>query len=419
MKLHKAFSQALNILVHSKVRSWQTMIGFVIGVAAIVAIVSIGQGAQASVESRLGGLGADLITISPGGGHAGGFRVAGRGGGDFGGSSATTQQNLTNTDIQTLKSIPGISFIDGQISGREDVTYLGQTASLEIDGVADTLAWQNMVNTPLESGRYLEAGDSNAIVLGYGVAMSTFKQPLPVNTAITIGGNIYKIVGILQSSGSGFGGSDRTIYMPIAAARTLLDKPSNYYDSIQVKVADANQVSAIVNETTQKLIISRHLLGKNQDFSVTSAQQIQSQVQSITQTLTLLLAAIAAVSLIVGAVGIANTMFTSVLEKTKEIGIMKAIGARNRDILLIYILNSGLVGLAGGILGASLGSAISLSLPRLLAGIAPGAGGGTAIVSTSLLLTAMGVSVLIGMVSGEIPAYRASRLKPVDALRSE
>ena len=406
MRLRKSFQLALNILLHSKLRSWLTILGIVIGVAAIVAIVSIGEGAQASVNARLGGLGADIISVSPGFSRAAsGFR----GGGDRESASSTNAKNLTLKDIQVIKSVEGVS---------------AQTASIQIQGV-DTLAWRNMVTTQLESGRYLDSGDTNenVIVVGNRIAMTTFKQQLALNRVVTISmpnypERTFKIVGILTASG-GFGGDDNSVFMPISAARTVLNKGNDRIDSISVKASSNDVVDQVVNVTTTRLMLTRHVNDKTKDFSVTSAQAIQQNIASITQTFTIFLGAIAAVSLLVGAVGIANTMFTSVLEKTKEIGIMKAIGARNIDIMLVFLINSGLVGLVGGVIGIAFGAGISYFIPNLISlNLGPG-GRLTTVIPPSLLIEAIVVSVLIGMISGVIPAYRASKLKPVDALRYE
>ncbi len=421
MRFRKSFKLALNILLHSKLRSWLTIIGIVIGVAAIVAIVSIGEGAQLNVQERLSGLGADLITVSPGFDRAsGGFRTGFGGGGlhRMSDSSITSKaKNLTNKDITIIKSVEGVSFVNGIVSGRADVFYLAESASVSVQGV-DSLAWSNIVSTELESGRYLNAGDTNVVVIGNRVAKSTFKQPLVLNRNIQIEGRLFKVVGILKESGS-FGGDDSRIIMPIDQARDILeDAGREKFDSIVIKASDTNLVDQIVSETDSKLMISRHVTARNKDYSVTSSKATQERLQDITQTFTIFLGAIAAVSLLVGAVGIANTMFTSVLEKTKEIGIMKAIGARNFDIMMIFLINSGLVGLVGGVLGIGLGSAISFILPNLLSGIGPGGSVRTVIPST-LLIEALLISIIIGMIAGAIPAYRASKLKPVDALRYE
>lgn len=423
MKFQKSFRLALNILLHSKLRSWLTIIGIVIGVAAIVAIVSIGEGAQASVNARLSGLGADLITVSPGfdraSGGFGGFGGGGgggRGGGGASDSATVKAKNLTSKDVQVIKSTEGISFVDGVISGKADVSFLAETASLNIQGV-DALAWSNMETTELEAGRYLNSGDTNAIVIGNRVAHSTFKQPLVVARDVTITGGLFKIVGILKTSGTG--GEDNRIFMPITQARNAItDASKDRLDSITIKVSNADFVDQISSEIDSSLMNSRHLTNKTKDFTVTSSKATLERIQSVTQTFTLFLGAIAAVSLLVGAVGIANTMFTSVLEKTKEIGIMKAIGARNSDIMTIFLLNSALVGFVGGILGISLGAAISGILPNLLSGLG-NVGSVKTVIPISLLVESLLISVGIGMIAGAIPAYRASKLKPVDALRYE
>ena len=415
MKFQKSFRLALNILLHSKLRSWLTIIGIVIGVAAIVAIVSIGEGAQANVQERLSGLGADLITVSSGFQRAsGGFRGF-SGGGDRGGgggsdAARTTVKNLTNKDLQVIKSVDGISFINGVVSGKADVSFLAETASVSVQGV-DTFAWRNIITTEIDSGRYLNPGDANAVVIGSSIAKSTFKQPLVLNRDVTVGGKLFKIVGILKE--------DNRIYMPIEQAGDILDNVGKQKsDSITIKVSNADFVDNTVSEIDSKLMISRHLTNKTKDFSVTSSKATLERIQGVTQTFTIFLGAIAAVSLLVGAVGIANTMFTSVLEKTKEIGIMKAIGARNFDIMTIFLLNSALVGFVGGILGIALGSAISSFLPKLLTSLGPG-GSVKTVIPIRLLIESILISVSIGMTAGAIPAHRASKLKPVDALRYE
>ena len=421
MKLQKSFRLALNILLHSKLRSWLTIIGIIIGVAAIVAIVSIGEGAQLNVKERLGGLGADLITISPGFERAsGGFRGFGGGGGRGGGGGGsegvkTNMKNLTSRDIQVIKSVEGINFVNGIVSARSDVSFLAESASVSVQGV-DPLAWSNIITTEIDSGRYLNPGDSNAIVIGSNVARSTFKQPLVLNRDVTVGGRLFKIVGILKSSG-GFGGDDNRIFMPISQARDILENVGQErIDSITIKVSDVNSVDEKTAEIDSSLMLSRHLTNRTKDFSVTSSKATLERIQGVTQTFTIFLGAIAAVSLLVGAVGVANTMFTSVLEKTKEIGIMKAIGARNLDIMAVFLLNSGLVGLVGGLLGIGLGSLISSALPNLLSGLGPG-GSLKTVIPIRLLVEALLLSIIIGMTAGAIPAYRASKLKPVEALR--
>jgi len=389
MRLSKSLKLALNILLHSKLRSWLTIIGIVIGVAAVVAIVSIGEGLQQNVQSRLGGLGADLITISPGGGRAtGGFR-GGFGGDHNGGSGGVTEssaKNLTKRDVQVLQSIENIQFIQGIVSGRGEAYYLSEKATVSIDGV-DPLVWKEITASELESGRFLGPSDANVVVVGSRIAKSTFKQALALNRIITIEGKAFKIVGILKEGG-GFGGDDRKIIMPIKDARdTLEDVGDEKFDSIVIKATDVDSVDKVMEDADKKLMISRHVTERRKDYRISSAKATQERLSDITQTMTLFLGAIAAVSLLVGAVGIANTMFTSVLEKTKEIGIMKAIGAKNRDIMFIFMFNAAI--------------------------------GMVTVISPQLLIFALLLAIAIGIAAGAIPAYKASKMKPVDALRYE
>jgi len=419
MKISKSFQLALNILLHSKLRSWLTIIGIVIGVAAIVAIVSIGQGAQASVQAQLGNLGADIITVSPGASRAG----AGNFGRIEGGSTGTiSKNNLTDKDLSIIKSQEGVLFADGIVSGRVTMTYLSQTTNVNVQGV-DPFAWQNMAPSDLAAGRYLQSGDTNSIVVGDAIANRMFKQPLPVNREVNIEGKVFKVVGVLAAS-SGFGGSDNQIVMPVEQARDVIpDINKQNYNTISVKVADAAAINDITNAIDARLLTLHHVTNRTRDFTITNSQATQQRLAGVTQTLTIFLGAIAAVSLIVGAVGIANTMFTSVLEKTKDIGIMKAIGATNKDIMAIFLLNAGLVGFVGGLLGIIFGALISYVIPAIGARIGislPGARGSLkTVIPPNLLIAALTISVMIGLIAGAIPAYRASRLKPVDALRYE
>lgn len=421
MKISKSLKLAVNMLMHSKLRSWLTVIGIVIGIAAVVAIVSIGEGMQQNVESHLGGLGVDIITISPGGGRASaGFR----GGhppppGEHGGTATSTEaENLTKKDVRVLQSIDGVKFIQGTVSGQGEVYYLGEKATISIGGV-DPLVWKAMTMSELESGRVLGPSDYSAVVVGNSIAEDMFKQPLIVNRMITIEGKAFKIVGILQESGT-FGEDDRRIIMPIEAAReTFEDVGEEEFDSITIKAENADEVEEIMAEAEQKLLISRHLTESKKDFRINSPKSMQETITSVTQTMSLFLEVIAAVSLLVGAVSIANTMFTSVLEKTREIGIMKAIGAKNGDIMMIFLLNSAIIGLVGGIFGICLGSAIASLLPLLGMRLMGMGGEMTTVITPLLLMYVVLLAMGIGMAAGVIPAYRASKLKPVDALRYE
>jgi putative ABC transport system permease protein len=275
-----------------------------------------------------------------------------------------------------------------------------------------------MTTLETQSGRLLEPADKYVAVIGSGVASGVYDQEIGVNQVITINGKAVRVVGILAEEGEG---GDRSIYMPIDGAVNLFDDAEEgVYDTISVKAKSEDLVDELMEDIVDKLMVSRHINKEDdRDFSVTASKSMAESVTEMTSSMTLFLGAIAAVSLLVGAVGIANTMFTSVLEKTKEIGTMKAIGAKNRDIMMIFLFNSAMVGLVGGILGDMLGVFVSTLFPLLGLQMMGGGSDSSIYFAPDLMLLGLVLAVMIGVLSGVVPAYRASKLKPVDALRYE
>ncbi|MBN2567674.1 ABC transporter permease [Candidatus Woesearchaeota archaeon] len=401
MKLVKCLRHALTMVLHSRLRSWLTIIGIVIGVASVIAIVSLGAGMEAAVNSQISGLGADLVTVSPGYSRAMRFGP----GGDFDGGSSASDATLGRQDLQVVRGLPEVKAIGTQIRGSVEVYYLGEKATISLTGV-DQSTWKDITTDGIGEGRMLGPADSNVVVIGERLATEHFDKPIGINQLLTIEGRSFRVVGILEE------GTGSTIHMPISQAYQVLeDSVRGEYDSIIIKVKDGVDVQAFVDKLEKRLMLSRHVTSKDQDFSVSSNIQFASRMSDMTSTMTMFLAGIAAISLLVGAVGIANTMFTSVLEKTKEIGIMKAIGARNRDIMLIFLFNAGSIGLVGGFLGIGLGWIISKGLGAAMEM--------STIVSGGIVAIALLVSVGVGIIAGIVPAYQASQLSPVDALRYE
>ena len=412
MKFHNSLKMALDMVIHSKLRSWLTILGIVIGVASVIAIVSLGEGMQESVNKELGDLGSDLITITPGFSRGKIFMRHG-GGGDSGNSGPTATEEeivLDRTDVQALKGIADIELIDTNIKGSVDMYYLGKSGSVSLTGV-DQKVWSQITTVDIKEGRMLGPADQNVIVIGGLLADNYFGTPLGINKMVTIENNAFRVVGILDDS-------SLSVYMPIQMAYQVLDdKENGVYDTIIVKIKNEDELDSAVEKIENKLMTTRHVSEIDKDFTIYSNKQTQEMISEMMGSMTMFLTAIAAVSLLVGAVGIANTMFTSVLEKTKEIGIMKAIGARNSDILTIFLLNAALIGLVGGIIGTIFGTMLSGFLPMLMGDV--GRIGSTTIVSTTSIILALSVSIIVGMISGAIPAYQGSKLKPVDALRYE
>jgi len=410
MKLSKIFKQAFNMVVHSKLRSWLTIIGIVIGVASVIAIMSLGEGMQASLNSQFNDLGGDILTITAGYSKSSGFGPGRRMKESDSGVATEEEIIVDRFDVQILKSIPDIELIDTNIRGNVDVTYIGKSGSISLTGV-DQKVWSDITTLSIGEGRMLDTADQNVVVIGGKLAASYFEKPVGINKMITIEGSAVRVVGILDDESS-------SIYMPISLAYQLLDdKDSGVYDSIVVKVKDEDMLDETILKIEKKLMLSRHVSEKDRDFTISSNKQFNDSKAEMLSSVNLFLIAIAGVSLVVGAVGIANTMFTSVLEKTKEIGIMKAIGARNKDILLIFLINSILIGLVGGLIGVAFGAIISGVLPSLM-GQSMLTRGGT-IVSMNSIIIALSVSASVGILAGVVPAYQASKLKPVDALRYE
>ena len=415
MKLRKSFKHALNMVLHAQVRSWLTILGIVIGVAAVISIISMGEALEQDMSSQLGELGGDLLTLTAGKSKASGFGP-GRGGGGSGSASATEEEIvLDKTDVQVLKGISDIKLMDTQIKGSGDIYYVAEQGSVSITGV-DPVIWSQISTVDVKEGRMLNPSDANVIVVGGKIADGFFTKNLGVNQLVTIEEKLFRIVGILDDSST-------SIYMPLNNAYEVIeDKEKGVYDSIIIQVKDEEQLDQTIATIEEKLRIARHVNEKEQDFTISSNKEKQEQRAEMMSSMTTFLTAIAAVALLVGAVGIANTMFTSVLEKTKEIGIMKAIGARNNDILTIFLLNAALIGLIGGLLGIVFGYLLSGVLPALMGeagGVMSRMGSAGSVISLNSVFLALGMSVFIGIISGVIPAYKASKLKPVDALRYE
>ena len=429
MRFAKKFELAWNTLIHSRLRSWLTIIGIIIGIGSVVAIVSISNGAQESMEESMNSFGADQITVSAGSSRAMGMGGGGfPGGGGFGGSSSSDDDEddpeLTNKDVLAVEAVDNVVTAAPSVSGSEEVIFSSKKSDVSITAI-DAEDWEYFVEDDLASGRTLLGSDVYSVVVGGRVADGVFED-MTINRQLTIAGKIFKIVGILDDSSS-------SMYIPLdSAVGVLEDVEDGVYDSLTVIVED----SSLLNETTyaieDALMLSRGILfDEDKDFSVSNQLSMQESIEETLSTMSLFLGSIAAISLLVGGIGIANTLFTSVLEKTREIGIMKAIGAKNGDILMIFLLNSGLIGLVGGWGGVIVGggAAILVSSWAGLGLSSSGMGGGmrggmssmfgSSSVSWGLVVFALVFSVGIGMVAGVIPAWRASKLRPVDALRYE
>ena len=435
MKLADILKLSLNSLTHRGLRSWLTILGIIIGVAAVIAMLSISAGMSQSMKAQMSSFGADVLTVSTGRtrafGPESGFGDRFQPGGGSPGSSGVTSQTtttttptLTDTDILAISTAEGVDTVTGIISSRATVQYLAQTVTVTVEGI-EPAAWNTMTTSELASGRFLESGESTSVLVGNSVANGMFEYNLTINTQIRVGSKTFTIAGILEQSGTGsFGGDDRTIFMTIQAARDILpDIDNDEYSSIQVKVTDTNAIDQIIENIDQVLYTSRQVTSDTADFTVTSPTSMLETIQSTMATLTFFLTGIAAISLLVGAIGIANTMFMSVMERTRLIGILKSIGTRNSEIMKLFLTESGIIGLMGGLLGIFLGfivvGVISSIGINIMGMGRMGTNTSVAIVTPELIIFALAFSTVIGIVSGLIPARKAANLQIVEAMRSE
>lgn len=438
MKFADILKLSLNSLTHRGLRSWLTILGIIVGVAAVIAMLSIGAGMSQSMETQMSSFGADVLTVSAGvtraAGPTSGFegRFQPGAGDGFPGmpsqtsqtTTTTTTPTLTDMDILAISTADGVETVSGIISGSGTVQYLAQTVTVTIEGVEPS-AWNSMTTSKLAYGRFLQDGETTSVLIGNRVATGMFDYNLTVDTQIRIGSKTFTIVGILAESGTGsFGGDDRTVFLSLQAAREMItDIDTNEYSSIQAKITDTNAIDQIIENVEQVLYTSRMVTVDTADFTVTSPTSMLETIQSTMATLSFFLTGIAAISLLVGAIGIANTMFMSVMERTRLIGILKSIGTRNSEIMKLFLAESGIIGLMGGLLGIFLGFIVV----GIISGIGfnimgmgrMGTNTSVAIVTPELILFALLFSTVIGIVSGLIPARKAANLQVVEAMRSE
>ncbi|HUR24927.1 MAG TPA: ABC transporter permease [Candidatus Thermoplasmatota archaeon] len=411
-------------LTARKLRSWLTILGIVVGVVSVVTLLALSAGVQSSISGQLGGLGANTITVSPG------FNRAADGPGGFGPGGgvrveeSTNSDPLTTSDLRIVSGTPGVQYVNGIISGQATVAYRDEEATITVQGV-DASVWSKMATVTLGSGRLLQTGDTTVALLGSRVATQVFGTELTVNQVITIEGQSVRVIGVLASTGS-FGQQDGSIIMSRETVASILDEPTNEFSSIAVTAASGYDAESVADNITTRLQLSRHVTDDTQDFTVSASASFQNQVSSISDTLAIFLGAVAAVALLVGAIGIANTMFMAVMERAKQIGIMKALGTNNHEIRAMFMLESGLMGFFGGVIGVCLGVLLAYALGNSnLPSIFPGGprGGGNSglnlVITPSIIQYSILFATGIGAVAGLLPAIHAARLQPVDSLRSE
>ena len=406
---------ALSSLGANKMRAGLTLLGVVIGVAAVITLMSIGKGVQQSITQRIESLGTNLLFVRPGDANQRGF--------SSGQGSATT---LTMADAFALKDdlfTPSVAAVAPEISTSAQVVAGRNNTNTRIYGV--TPEYLPARNFELSSGQFIAPGhvkeNSQVVVLGSEVAQTLFGFRNPVGQNVRIKSRQFEVIGVLESKGGGnrFFSLDDQALVPITTAYYRLSYQRTAQgginvQTINVQLRDVDDVDKAIREVATVLRL-RHRITREDDFSITSQQETIETLQETTNTFVVFLGAIAGISLLVGGIGIMNIMLVSVTERTREIGIRKAMGAKRRDILLQFVSEATLLSLGGGGVGVTLGLALSILLNgRSLLGTPT-----QTVFSPEVAVLALAVSAAIGLFFGIYPAMRAARLHPIEALRYE
>jgi len=408
MKINDIFQETYTALSANKARSGLTILGIVIGISSVIAMVSIGTGASASISSSIESLGSNLIQITPGAQRTQGFGASG------GRGNAKT---LTNDDAKAIeKEVANILAVDPEVSGRYQVTAKGTNTNTSVTGV--TSVYPQIKNIEIAEGIFItdaqNTSASKVAVLGPTTRDDLFGVDATevVGKSIRIKGIEFKVIGITVSKGgTGFQNQDDVIYIPTQTSQRYFSG-DKYLSTIAVQAATKESMTQVQEDITA-LLLKRHKISdaKQADFSAMNQNDILSTASSVTSTLTYLLAAIGGISLLVGGIGIMNMMLTTVTERTREIGLRKAIGAKKKDISTQFLAEAVALTVVGGVIGILLGWVISYVVN--LTGLVK-----TSVSLTSVLL-AFGVSAVIGIVFGYYPARRAANLNPIEAMRYE
>jgi putative ABC transport system permease protein len=415
MNAPQTIGTASSALVGNKMRSSLTVLGVVIGVTAVISLMSIGKGSQAAITSNIESLGTNLIFVRPGASTS-----AGVSGGQGSAASLTLEDAYALADPTLAPAVAGVA---PEVDTFAQVIAGRNNTRTQVVGV--TPEYQFVRNFPVAEGSFITNANvqsrSMVVVLGSSVAETLFGQVSAVGQSVRISGLQFKVIGVLQSKGgTGFGNADDVMLAPITTVQARLSRQrtatgAQNVQTINVQAVSAKQVDAAIQQVSAILRQRHRIVVGDDDFTVTSQQDTITALQQSTQVWVVFLGAIAGISLLVGGIGIMNIMLVSVTERTREIGIRKAVGAKRRDILLQFLVEAALLSLTGGGIGVLVGWGVS----HFVSGLSLGGQAIQAVISGDIVILAVSVSAAIGILFGLYPAYRAARLNPIEALRYE
>lgn len=396
---------AFTALRGNKMRSLLTMLGIIIGVAAVIAMVSIGMGVRSNVQSSIASLGSNMLIVSPGSANRGGPRGA-----------AGSMQTLKYDDAEAIKKkIQHIDYASPLVSSNYQVVYGNQNWNTTVQGVTpEYMAIKSLV---VSSGSFITQENMNkrdrVCVVGTTVVSNLFGNTNPVGQNIRVNNQPFKIIGVLESKGQSSMGQDQddVVIVPMTTAQERI-MAITYVQSINVQVSEAQYIEE-VQADIETLLRQRHKItgGKEDDFHVRNLTSLMETMNQTTTMITLLLGSVAGISLIVGGIGIMNIMMVSVTERTREIGIRKALGATFNNIMMQFLIESVVIGVIGGIIGIFVGCSLSYLISSL--------GEFTTVITAMPIVVSFTFSVGIGLVFGILPARKAAKLDPIEALRYE
>jgi len=409
VKLTDILEESVIAISANKVRSGLTVLGIVIGIASVIALTAIGQGSQASITASIESAGSNLLTVSPGASSTGAVRGA------YGGA-----KTLLLTDSEAISELTLAQAVAPQVTGRYQIVATSGNSNAQV--IATTASYETVRNVTMASGTFItdsdNEGNSKVAVLGATIATDLFGDPAeggtdPIGATVRIKSTKFTIVGVTEAKG-GFGpdNADNAIYVPLTTGMRLLAGETTYLSQLSITAVSQKSMDQLQTDITD-LLLTRHNISDSADadFRVTNQADLADTMTSTSRTLTLLLAAIAGISLLVGGIGILNMMLTTVTERTREIGLRKAIGAKRRDISVQFLVEAVIMTFISGIIGVIVGWLASLAINHF--------GGLSSVITIHWVVIAFGLSALIGIVFGFYPARRAAGLNPIQALRYE
>ena len=403
MKLRDEFLFSFKHLKRRKLRTWLTLLSIVIGISSVVLLIGLSKGLEASVSEQLSKFGSDVIMVVP-------YTSRSLGSSPIG--MASSSGKIYENEVSKLYLVSGVKDICSYLSNRASVSYKGNSKGIGVIGVEARKFFECIPSLELEEGRLFQDNERNSVVLGHKLANSVFDEKIPVGSYIYLDNKKYRVVGILSETGDSFAEIDSVAFISYPDARNLFSSSlaPREVSMIRILVSDNRSLNSIAEDIDWYLMNLHHVNEDEKDFTVITPEVINKKVNSILSIISFLLGSVAGVSLVIGSIGIANTMFMSVMDRKKEIGVLKALGATPLEITRLFFLESLLLSVFGSVLALVFSFLLSILLSFV---------GVKMIIDLETILMAVFISLIVGGLAGIFPSYRASKIPAVESLRYE